>query len=160
MAEYDSRTLFRFWAKVNKHGPNGCWTWIAGRFSTGYGQFWAAGKNHSTHRFVWEITNGPIPEGQGSHGTCVLHRCDNRICVNPSHLFLGSIQDNVADRGQKRRHRVLRGEACPWSRLNDAEILKIRSDPRIQREVALELGVSRPLISRIRNQKIWAHVRM
>lgn len=59
----------------------------------------------AAHKVAWEIANGPIPEGNGYHGKCVLHRCDNPACVNPGHLFLGSHDDNMADMLAKGRAR-------------------------------------------------------
>jgi hypothetical protein len=81
----------RFWARV-KRGPV-CWEW-QGCKRDGYGLF--CGEN--AHRFAWECFNGPISDGMQ-----VLHHCDNRSCVRPLHLFLGTIQDNINDRNRKGR---------------------------------------------------------
>jgi len=86
----------RFWSKVDRSGgPDACWPWTAARFGPeSYGAFWKAGKgtNEGAHRRAWEAANGPIPDD-----LCVLHRCDNRPCCNPAHLFLGTYLDNVRD---------------------------------------------------------------
>jgi len=95
------RALVRFWARVDKSGE--CWTWTGTLAPGGYGAFSVDNRNRRAHRWIYEQTAGPIPAG---HFVC--HRCDNRKCVRPEHLFVGTHQDNMRDMVEKGRH---------WSRL-------------------------------------------
>lgn len=93
----------RFWEKVAK--GDGCWEWKGGAPpSTGYGRIYRRGKSIGAHRAAWEISFGPILKGLQ-----VCHKCDNRTCVRPDHLFLGTISDNIKDMVKKGRHRVQSG---------------------------------------------------
>lgn len=91
--------VLRFWEKVDQsQGDDGCWEWQAACNDDGYGNIGINGRTRRAHRVAWHLTHGPIP--QGLH---VLHHCDNRKCVNPAHLFLGTNLDNIRDRQQKGR---------------------------------------------------------
>jgi hypothetical protein len=119
-----------------------------------------AGVKFLSHRLSYEFFVGPIPTGM-----LVLHRCDIPSCINPAHLFLGSNQDNTADKVAKGRHarrathsHWLRGEQLWMAKLTEEMVLRIRSDSRSQSEIANELGVSQTLVSQVKRRKIWKHV--
>lgn len=129
-----------------------CHEWTGHLMPNGYGQFHANGKTAYAHRIAWELKNGPI-----KIGTYVLHKCDNRKCVNPEHLFLGSFADNMADMVAKRRqaHGTRNGKA----KLTEVDVVDIKSGSLSQRLAAAKFGVSQATISMIRNGHTWKFVR-
>ena len=138
----------KFWPKVAKAGPDDCWNFSACDNGTGYKLISYGGRNIRAHRASWAIHNGPIPDD-----LCVLHRCDNRACVNPEHLFLGTRKENMADMMAKGRG-VFRRNA----KLKEHQVREIRSSSGPLREAARHYGVSRSLISKIRVCRLWKHV--
>ena len=109
-AYHDPSIVARFWSKVIKKGSSGCWLWQASQRNKGYGAFaytWDGKSIHDrAHRFSWRLHCGEIPTG-----LYVLHKCDVPQCVNPDHLFLGTIADNNRDMILKGRH-VKGGTHC------------------------------------------------
>ena len=131
---------------------NGCLIWQACVGGNGYGQLRVNGRLVYAHRHAWEQAFGPVPDGLH-----VLHRCDVRRCVEPSHLFLGTNQDNIADKLQK--NRGSRGENHNMAKLSAAQVSDIRkrlaAGDESQAEIAASHGVSQPLVSMIHTGKVW-----
>lgn len=145
----------RFWSKVKGGNPNECWEWQRGKTHDGYGVFGLHRKNMRAHRVAWKIINGKIPTNLH-----VLHRCDNPGCVNPAHLFLGTNDDNIADRQAKKRQAKGTGINCV--RLTENDVLKIRvmlANGISERKVANIFGVSRGAIQGIKYNITWRHVK-
>jgi len=145
----------RFWEKVDKSaGVDGCWLWANATDIGGYGVFGLIENGvkvlRKTHRIAWELTNGSIGKG-----LFACHRCDVRRCVNPAHIFLGSMADNNADKAQKGRAARLRGEASPLAKLSWDIVSQIRASTLKDRVWADLLNVSRPSITMIRLGRTW-----
>jgi predicted XRE-type DNA-binding protein len=136
-----------FWSKVNKNGENGCWLWMGTMERAGYGSIEIIGKRNRTHRHAYIITYGKI-EGD----LLVCHKCDNRKCVRPDHLFLGTHKDNSQDAAKKLRL------ARKLTRDNVVQIVQLVRKGGQHREVAKLLKVSKSLITSIMSGKIWSHV--
>ena len=123
-------------------GCKATWLW---NFTVKIGNEW---KHELAHRLVWQLTNDPIPEG-----LWVLHHCDNKSCVNPAHLFLGTIQDNLRDMRQKGRGRN------GMTRLAPSQVAEIRclyaSGRYSQRALATRFGCTVANISLIALRKSW-----
>ena len=99
----DKSTEKRFWDKVFK--TDGCWLWTAGQNGHGYGSFRVSKERRSVkaHRFSYELHSGRIVPA----ASVVMHACDNRLCVNPAHLSLGTQVDNMQDAARKGRIRTV-----------------------------------------------------
>ncbi len=101
--DFTDKDRARFESKIYPEPNSGCWLWDGGIGRGGYGRFAVGRKTLRAHRVSYELHVGAVPRGEGHHGTCVLHKCDNPPCVNPAHLFLGTNSDNTADRHAKGR---------------------------------------------------------
>lgn len=147
----------RLWEKIERTEANECWL-FNGYKSKGYGKIGEGGRYGKilrAHRVVYQEIHGPIPIGME-----VLHHCDNPSCCNPDHLFLGSQADNMIDKQKKGRCRNTdsRGERNNAAILTEKQVLDIRADSRILREIAEDYGVATSTIHAIRKGVNWSHV--
>lgn len=138
-----------FWDHVQK--GDGCWEWQAGRNTNGYGEF---GRYGLAHRYSWQLANGESPGKRW-----VLHRCDNKRCVRPDHLFIGDRRANVDDMLQKRRQAVGRRNGA--SKLTEEQVREIRAlreQGLSLRQIAKRFGVNDMNVHYICKRITWAHV--
>lgn len=148
-----------FWSKVRKTPT--CWISLLSKDKDGYAQLHRAGKRTTAHRFSWTIHNGAIPNGM-----FVLHKCDNPPCVRPSHLFLGTQQDNVADRDRKGRtnrwaNGARQGVKNPRSILNEGQVKNIREAHARgirRKDIAKAFGISIKTVDSIIYRLNWKHI--
>lgn len=157
----------RFWSKVDTSGE--CWIWTGSCATSGHGRFNGRRTPIPAHRYAYEISVGPIPDG-----LYVLHACDNPPCVRPEHLFLGTQADNMADAARKGRtargdrsgprlhpERMTRGERRRDAKLTDAVVRVIRARHAAgtkQVDLARDYGVCRQTIQALLLRKTWTHV--
>jgi hypothetical protein len=143
----------RFLLKTRK-AKNGCLEWTGCRGGGGrYGALTLMNKPWLAHRAAWLLFNGEHPGSK-----CVIHRCDNGICVNLDHLSLGTQRDNVLDMERKKRSVHPRGERHGRSKLSASDIGPIKDAAKqgeTHKSIANRYGVCRPSISRILNGKGW-----
>lgn len=146
----------RFWVKVNKESD--CWEWEGGKYYNGYGQFYKGPCKIVAHRFAYEITYGEIPKE-----LVVCHKCDNRGCVNPKHLFLGTTQDNIDDMHRKGRNnqRPSPGEKNGMAKISKKEVNEIRSryikEKISAKKLGSDYGISESQTLRIINNQSWKY---
>lgn len=143
----------RFWSRVIKTSYR--WLWGGTRNNNGYGHFIVNGKRMLVHRFSFEVAYSLVPDG-----LFVLHSCDEPICVNPEHFFLGTIGDNNRDAKEKERNAS--GESHGMAKLTLAQVNQIRllwtKGRRSVNQLSETFKVSRSQIGRIIRCERWAMV--
>lgn len=158
------QTLFERYV-TRADDPDACWGWTGATDGKGYGRQYSYRLKHGAPapRISWEIHVGPIPAGM-----YICHRCDNPICTNPRHLFLGTHADNMRDMHRKGRYpktkpspHARRGSASPSAKLTEDDVRAIRVrffDGATMTAIAREYRVDRQTIASILYHKTWRHV--
>ena len=161
-----AKQLARFWNNVDVQGVEDCWEWKGYKNPDGYGVICISQPSSRTGRLVIGAHRvSAYLAGMNIDGLCVCHHCDNRRCVNPQHLFLGTYADNTRDMISKGRN-ISITTPCPGSRngrakLTEAEVLQIRAlNARgvTKSTLADQFGVHADTIHSINSRKTWRHI--
>lgn len=153
----DMTNIERFMSKVYPEPNTGCYLFIGSTKRNGYGQLLSKSYNgfNLAHRFAYYLEYGEFDRSMN-----VCHKCDNPICVNPDHLFLGTQFENCKDMTEKGRR--VRGEGFKSAKLNDESVIKIRqlyaTGNFLQKEIAKMFSVGKTSIVYILSRKTWNHV--
>jgi len=146
----------RFWSKVDKsQGEEACWEWRS-TVSRGRAMFHFEGRPVNAARVAYLLEVGEIPEGME-----VCHHCDDMMCLNVRHLFLGTHKENMYDMVAKGRERYLKGEELPNTKLTAEKVREIRkqaSEGVPRKELARRYNVDVSTIHEVVNRKTWKHV--
>ena len=143
----------RFLSRISFKDLDECWLWLGAKFPNGYGTTTWGRKPYLVHRMSYIIFKGLIP-----YNKIVRHTCDNRLCVNPKHLILGTYSDNLKDCVKRERH--------PNSKLNEECVkvikwmLKYKKKYGIVTKLAKLHGVSRVAITDIQKNKTWSWIKV
>jgi hypothetical protein len=166
------KDIIRFWSKVDKTHPSGCWLWNGNLHPEGYGLFKCRGRMARAHRIGYFIQTGVNP---GRLSVC--HNCpagDNKRCIRADHLWLGTNAENTADAGRKGQmakgnrnasrlypERFPRGERCHLSKLTESDVKAIRqmcASGQSGKSIAASYNVNESTIHNIRRRATWKHV--
>lgn len=133
-------------------GLDACWLWQGRPKGGGYGSIYFEGVNWAAHRLAWVLAVGELPQGK-----VVCHRCDNRLCVNPAHLWLGDPKDNMVDRNAKGRQ--ARGERAGRAKLSNEVVMRLRTaSPAEVRGIRRNLNVTRQVVLAAITGRSWKHL--
>ncbi len=167
------RDIERFWLYVNK--TEGCWEWQSTIGTGGYGMFWLQGRSRIAHKVSYIIEHSIAYDSIPS-GIFVCHSCDNRRCVRPDHLWLGTTDDNMADmvakgrslKGARNASHIAggayqRGELNGRAKLTPEQVIEIRRRSTthyhgLWTQLAREYDVTPVAIRNIVKGKLWRHL--
>jgi len=153
----DKSIIGRFLNSVYQRSDDECWPWLGAINSNGYGNFICDGSTHKAHRISFRIFSGEL-----STDDVILHKCDNRACVNPRHLVKGTQAENIKDMLNKNRDNYShKGSSNGRSKLHEEDVKQIKQmliSQKLQRDIADQFNVSISTISQINRGVIWKHV--
>ena len=165
------RVAARFWAKVHQRGNDECWPWKPKPHRSGYGQFKFDNQVCKAHRVAYALTHEDFSIGTGgcgAQGVLVLHRCDNKLCCNPQHLFAGTQRENMADAAKK--YRMGQWSGHPLAKLDETIVRELRALDRAGRvwrigakpaeyftvsQLARRYNVSNQAINQVLDGRTW-----
>ena len=136
---------------IRRNPETFCWEWN-GTLTEGYGHIKINGKMTLVHRAMYQYVYGSIPK------PFVLHRCDNRKCCNPMHLYAGTSQDNMHDRVKRNPESFIYSEKHGNAKLIEKQVKEVRKSEEPQAVIAKRLNVSQGTISKIKSRKSWKHI--
>lgn len=143
----------KFWAQVDRRGEEECWPWLGAKTRHGYGRPMICGSRQMAHRLSLQFSTGQNPAD-----LFALHSCDNPNCVNPRHLRWGTQVENIQDRVARKRNGAAFGAANGSCKLTVEQVRAIRSDPRMNKEIAIQYGITGATVAAIKCGKTWRWV--
>lgn len=159
----------KFWARVEKTTDGECWNWRGAITSSGYGNLTYCGNHVQAHRLAYALANGGISLATGfrelgkakRYNRFVLHKCDNRLCCNPAHLFLGSMRTNQLDAYSKGRKTQPKSQHAN-AKLTSTQVMEIRRaydlGEAMQTTLAKQFGVSQRVISLVVRRETYKDI--
>ena len=143
----------KFWSLVKCLSRDECWEWQGSLWASGYGRFHYDKKSDRSHRLAWQFSRHRIGDDD-----CILHKCDNRKCCNPHHLFVGSRKDNNDDKTRKGRQS--KGTDFERTILSEGDVRTIKRSDLSGSVLSEKFGVSACHINNIKKDRKWKHVKV
>jgi len=155
LQDINPASIAKFWSLVDKAGPDDCWEWLGSRFKTGYGRFGFAHRQWYAHR-----VSMTLHDPSWDRRLLVCHTCDNPPCVNPAHLFCGTVADNMRDKSRKGRNRCNTppGADHPNAKLTTEQARTILNSDKPASFFVERYGIHKTLVSNIRRRVSWRHL--